>query len=143
MTKDDYYKIISDKQKELDEAFDNYPVFNEKLKSIEKYELKTINEYVTIGDTYSLKRAISLTDDLIKDIISTSLGIDECYKEYDSLSKEWSKINELNCSQEEVDKINDRLHECNKLIQSHQLYDLKDACSRLKDLIKEAKRYQK
>lgn len=143
MKKDDYYKIISDKQKELDDAFDNYPVFNEKLKSIEKYELKTINEYVNQDDTYSLKKAINLIDDLIKDIISTSLGIDECYKEYDSLSREWSKINELDTSQEEVDKINEKLHECNELIQSHELDDLKDACSGLRSLIKEAKRYQK
>ena len=134
----DYYlKEFEKLQKEFHEVMHNYPLFKETIDSIEKRDIKELNELLEKNDEYYLKKANSKLKDLIEYIKNTSTTIKNLYDKYDNLANEWGKIKLFNVSDNELQMINDKVHKANNLIKSHDIKDLIEANRILEILIKE------
>ena len=82
---------------------------------------------------------ISMMVGHFSDIKKTSESIDDEYQKFDRLARIWEKENVLNVPQEKLDQINDKIARCNRLIESHDLNDLKEANKLMEEVLEEIK----
>ena len=134
----DYYiKEFEKLQEEFHDVMHDYPLFLETIKDIEEKNLKEINELIEKNDEFYLKQAIKKLTDLIEYIKDTSNSVKDEYQKFDTLANRWEKIKIGNVSDKDLDAINNKVHEANKLIKSHKIEELIAANKILETLIKE------
>ncbi len=136
---DYYYKEFAKLQEEFHEVMHDYPLFSETIRDIEEKDIKEINELINKNDEYYLKQANRKLSDLIDFIKNTSTSIKEEYQKFDKLASIWEKVKITNVDDNELDAINSKVNEANRLINSHELKDLKEANNILERLIKDNK----
>ncbi len=136
---DYYYKEFDKLKEEFHEVMHDYPLFSETIRDIEEKDIKEINELINKNDEYYLKQANRKLSDLIDFINNTSTSIKEEYQKFDKLASIWEKVKITNVDDNELDAINSKVNEANRLINSHELKDLKEANNILERLIKDNK----
>ena len=139
---EEYYKDFEKLQERFHEYMHEYPLFQEMIDKIYDRDIEEIHELLEKNDEYYLKKAISKLDNLNDYIKETSEEIDKQYKKYDSYAREWNDIGPLNINEDVLNDLNSRLKKANKLINCHNLEDIKEANRIMHSLIKEAKKYQ-
>ena len=139
---DEYYKDFEKLQERFHEYLHKYPLFQEMIDNIYDKDIEEIYELLEKNDEYYLKKAIKKLDNLNDYIKETSEEIDREYKKYDNYAKHWNDIGPLNTSQNVLDDLNNRLQKANKLINNHNLSDIKEANEIMGKLIKEVKYYK-
>ena len=134
----DYYeKEFLKLQEEFHEVMHKYPLFKETIEEIEEKDIKEINELLEKNDEFYLKKAITKLTDLIKYVKDLSITIDKEYKKFDILASKWEKIRIINVSDKELANVNNKVHQANDLIKSHDVKEIKEANKIMELLIKE------
>ena len=134
-----YLKKFEKLQEDFHEVIHDYPLFKEIIDNIYDKDIKEIEDLVNKNDEYYLKKAIDKLERLINYIKDTSTKITLEYKKFDKLVSEWNKQEFIDYSNEELDKINDKINKCNELIKSHDIKDIMEANNILEKLIKDCK----
>ena len=130
----DYYiKEFNELEKDFEETLKKYPLFQEMIDDIFDIDIKEINELLEKNDLFYLKKAINKMKDLIKYIKDTSLDIDKQYEIFNDLCK---KLDKINITNQDIDKVNDNINKANNLIKSHNVKDLHEANNILEKIIK-------
>lgn len=138
------WKDFEKLQEEFHETVEDYPMLEEDINRIFEKDIVEINELLDKNDEYYLKKAIRKLEDLIEYIEKTSDEIKDLYKEYETLTDIWNKL-EINqeISEKVLDKINKQVTEANELIVAKNYQDVKKAIKLFQNAVKELKEYAK
>lgn len=134
-----YHEELEKLIEEFHEVMHDYPLFKEEIDNIYDKDIKEINELLDKNDEFYLKKANSKLKDLIKYIKDTSVEIDNEYKLFDKLAKEWENIKIVRDDKDFLNKINGKVKRANNLIKSHDIKEIKEANSIMYDLLKDVK----